>query len=38
MTVLRALPDHYTFSDLDIISRSQWCQIDLAENLMFLPD
>ena len=28
----------HTFSDLDIISRSQLCQIVLTENFMFLSD
>ena len=31
-----ALPFHYSFSDPDIISRSQQCQAVLTENFMFL--
>ena len=31
-----ALPDHYTFSDLDIISRSQQCQTVLTENWKYV--
>ena len=32
------LPVDYTFSDLDIISRSQQCQTVLTENCMFLSN
>ena len=35
---IKLLPVHKTFSDLDIILRSQQCQIVLPEKFMFLTD
>ena len=35
-TTRLALPVHFTFNDLDFISRSQQCQTVLAESFIFL--
>ena len=37
-TTQGALPFHYTFSDLDLISKSQQCQAILTESFVFLSN